>query len=110
MGWMHCRKVVELITDPSSKELSMSRFLLPWLCLLDAAWALAAVKGWPPKDSYGPVSSMLGIVTGAVCGIYGLNSVGGAVSRYFNWSQVETTAPPLPPPEKKRGRVKPAEN
>ncbi len=104
MSFWHGRKLVELITDPSSKELSMSRFLLPWMLLLDAAWAYAAVKGWPPKEALGPVSSMLGLCTGAVCGIYGLNSVGGAIGAGFaawQWrdesQSIRPRAKPAPP-------------
>jgi hypothetical protein len=104
--FLHRRKLMELITDPNSRELSMSRFMLPWVCLLDAAWTYAVVKGWPPKEAFGPVSSMLGVVTGAICGIYAGSSIVGAYSRYTNLSQMEigpSSSSGEPPP-----RAKPA--
>jgi hypothetical protein len=40
--------------------------------------------GWPPKEALNPVSSMLGVITGGICGVYGLSTVktgGGIVER-----------------------------
>jgi hypothetical protein len=68
-------KIVELITDPSSQQLSMSRLCLPVVVALDIGWVVAAVMGWPPKEALNPVSSMLGVITGGICGVYGLSTV-----------------------------------
>ena len=70
----------ELFIDPSSGQPSMSRTLLPWVLLLDAAWVLAVCYHIPKEVTVAPVSSMLGLVTGAVCGIYGLSTFGGSLS------------------------------
>jgi len=68
-------KIVELITDPNSQQLSMSRLCLPVVVAIDLGWVVAAVMGWPPKEALNPVSSMLGVITGGICGVYGLSTV-----------------------------------
>ena len=73
-------RFIELITDPSSGQLSMSRTMLPCVLALDALWVLAVCHHIPGNAVVSPVSSMLGIVTGAVCGIYGLSTFGGSIS------------------------------
>lgn len=70
-------KLRELITDPSAGQLSMSRLMPPVVVALDGAWVAAVVLGMPPATAVSPVSSMLGVVTGAVCGVYGLSTVKG---------------------------------
>ena len=62
------------LIDPASGGYSASRIASIVMILVDTAWAIAAVHGWPPKDSYGPVSSMLSAVTVAAFGAYGANS------------------------------------
>jgi len=94
MNLFHRRKIIELFIDPSSGRLSMSRTLLPWFMLLDAAWVYAAVRGWPPKEALGPVSSMLGVCTGAICGVYGLSTVKSAFTSFFaSKTEGESTIP-----------------
>jgi len=83
MGWLHKHKPVEAITDPASGELSASRFLLcvivliywPANCLMDFALRLfhaGKMENW----------AVLGVITGAVAGVYWFNSTAGAWQRY----------------------------
>jgi len=77
-------KIVELITDPSSQQLSMSRLCLPVVVAIDLGWVVSAVMGWSPKEALNPVSAMLGVITGGICGVYGLSTVktgGGIIER-----------------------------
>ena len=67
--------LLELITDPSSQQLSMSRLCLPLTLGLDAFWVAAVIMGWPPIYAVSPVSGMLSAITGIVAGIYGLSTV-----------------------------------
>ena len=106
MKWLHRRRFIELVIDPSSGQLSMSRLLLPWVLLLDAAWAYAAVKGWTPKDALAPVSSMLGVCTGAICGVYGLSTFKSGLSQMFGSRTV--VGSPLLPPNESKSRIRPA--
>ena len=76
-------RLKEFIIDPSSREFSMSRICLPVILLIDFIWMLVCIKGVPPTGAMSPVSSMLGIATGAVCGVYGVNSGGGSFGRSF---------------------------
>jgi len=105
MGFFHRHKFIEFVTDPSSGRFSMSRFLLPWVLLLDAAWVLAVCKGIPPALSYVPVSSMLAIITGAICGIYALNSfggsIGGVIARWKGGGEAMGLPPGYTPPPAK---------
>jgi hypothetical protein len=71
-------KLSEFVIDPGSREFSMSRLCLGVLVLMDVAWAIACILGLPPHPLVSPVCSLLGTVTGAVCGVYGVNSFGGA--------------------------------
>lgn len=97
------RRLVELISDPSSGELSMSRLGLGVLLLLDATWVGFCIAGIPPSGLAVPVSSMLATITGAVCTVYGVNSFGGAWRRptYDMMSMI------VPAPNEQRPRVPP---
>jgi len=77
MGWLHDHKPVEAIIDPACQQLSMSRICLPLTLGMDLFWVAAVVMNWPPKEALAPVSSMLGVITGAVCTIYSLSTVKG---------------------------------
>lgn len=72
--------------DPASGGYSASRVASIFMVIVDALWATMAVLGLPPKDAYGPVSSMLSACTVAAFGAYGANSFaktwfqGGSVS------------------------------
>lgn len=87
-------RIVEFFTDPSSNALSMSRLGLGIIVCIVVAWTISCILGIPPANLVSPVSSMLGIVTGAIAGIYGANSFGGAWNRSagpgIGW-------PPVPP-------------
>ena len=72
--FLHGRKPVEFIVDPSSRELSMSRFCLGLIVLI--FWPVCIVAeliGF--KISFWP--QLVGL-TVAVAGVYGVNSFGGA--------------------------------
>ena len=71
-------KLSEFVTDPSSGEFSMSRLCLGVLVFMDMAWAITCIMGLPPESLVSPVCSLLSTVTGAVCGVYGVNSFSGA--------------------------------
>lgn len=62
--------------DPASGGWSASRVGSLVMIAIDLLWVIAAIKGWPPKEAYTPVSAMLGAVTGAAFGAYAANSYG----------------------------------
>ena len=82
MSFLGRHKKVEAIVDPSSQQLSMSRFLLgvivliywPMNCLMDFVLHLARagkMENW----------AALGLMTGAIAGVYWFNSTAGAWQR-----------------------------
>jgi hypothetical protein len=106
MSFLHKHQAVEAIVDPSSQQLSMSRFLLGvivliyWpvnvLCdvLLKVAHA-GKMENWP----------VLGVMTGAIAGIYWFNSTAGSWQRGGipgSWMEGGDVPyiPPGPPPAK----------
>ena len=92
-------RLSEFITDPSSNALSMSRLCLGIIVCMDIIWVFSCIKGIPPANLVAPVSSMLGVVTGAICGVYGANSFGGAWHRMmgsFGGSPDMATGRPKP--------------
>lgn len=106
MGWLHRRKPVEAIIDPSSGELSMSRILSWFLVCLDMLWVIACCAKLPVKEAYAPVSAFLAACTGAAFTAYGVNSYAGARGHFavgVDYGGAEHK-PPGPPPL----RVKPA--
>lgn len=100
MGWLKRHRVVESLTDPSSKQLSMSRICSWCFFCLDLVWAAACIAGLPPKDAYAPVSNMLAVCTGAAFGAYGVNSFGGAWQR-MGGMFMSVPEPPQQPPRPK---------
>ena len=95
-------RLIELITDPTSNQLSMSRLGLAFILVMDIAWATCAIAGVTPSNLVSPVSTMLAAVTGAVAGIYGVNSFGGAwrggsISIAVGDEPPEETRPPVKP-------------
>jgi hypothetical protein len=75
---MKRHRLIETIIDPASGELSGSRVCLFLLVSMDIAWAACAIVGITPVNLATPVSTMLGVCTGAVAGVYGVNSFAGA--------------------------------
>ena len=82
MNFLGHHKKVEAIVDPSSQQLSMSRFLLgvvvliywPMNCTMDFLLRLfkaGKMENW----------TALGIMTGAIAGVYWFNSTAGAWRR-----------------------------
>lgn len=63
-----------IIIDPASGGTSASRLASLVMIFLDAIWMVACIEGRPPKESYTPVSAMLGGCTGAAFGAYAANS------------------------------------
>jgi hypothetical protein len=82
MSFLRRHHVVEAITDPSSQQLSMSRFLIgvivliywPVNVLCDVALRLAHAG---KMDNW----ATLGVMTGAIAGIYWFNSTAGSWQR-----------------------------
>ena len=71
-------KIVELITDPSSQQLSMSRLCLPVVVAIDLGWVVSAVMGWPPKEALNPgISHAGGNYGGNLRGLWPFNGKDG---------------------------------
>ena len=107
MGWLHKRKPVEAITDPSSGELSMSRIASWFFVCLDFIWVIGCFLKLPAKEAYAPVSIFLATCTGAAFTAYGVNSYAGArnFSMGINYGGGEQ---PYTPPGPPAPRAKPA--
>jgi hypothetical protein len=73
------KKLLEFITDPSSKELSASRLclLLVIVILVPTMVYLVGKNIWPAKEAVSLLTSALA----SLAGIYGLNSAAGAWSK-----------------------------
>jgi hypothetical protein len=99
MGWLQRHRPVEAILDPESNALSMSRIASWILVCLDIIWVVACILRLPAPQAYGPVSSMLGICTGAALAAYGANSAGRTFGGSFAsvWSSWKDD-PGGPPP------------
>jgi hypothetical protein len=111
MGWLHKRKPVEAITDPSSGELSMSRILSWFMVILDIAWVIGCFFTLPAKEAYAPVSAFLAACTGASFTAYGLNSYAGARGKFsvgVEYGGGETPFTPAGPPPPRAKPVPPA--
>lgn len=94
-------RLTEFLTDPSSNQGSMSRVCLLIIVCMDVVWTVTCIMGIPPANIVAPVSSMLGIVTGAIAGIYGANSFGGAWHRVLNSFDGPPAIRPKPRPRPK---------
>jgi hypothetical protein len=97
---------LELITDPASRELSMSRLAIG-LPVLDMTAILAlAASGLLNPEKLSPITTMFSTTVASVAGIYGLNSfagAGGGNKVQETWEKVKghfagrkTPAPPDP--------------
>jgi len=62
MGWLHNRKLVESITDPSSRELSMSRIgmgiMVGMMVLIDLVSLYLMLAGRFQKEWFSPLAVM----------------------------------------------------
>ena len=94
---MKKRKAIELITDPSSGELSASRLLLMVLVLAYLP-ALVTLEALGVKIG---VWTHFAMIVSAVAGVYGVNTA-GRVWRQQSSEEIYTPAGPPPP------RAKPA--
>ena len=72
-------KIIELFTDPSSNQLSASRFLLLLFVLfgIPILIYLICIKMLPIKET----TSLITAIIASLAGIYGANSFGGALRR-----------------------------
>ena len=86
--------LVESIIDPSSKELSMSRIASGCFVVLDIAWVIGVFLQLPHPNAYTPVSSMLGICTGAAFAAYGINSGGRTITAAWGYVKSKVGIPP----------------
>lgn len=84
--------------DPSAGGYSASRMASIFMVVVDALWTTACTFGLPPTAAYAPVSSMLGIVTGAAFGAYGANSFARS---WLGGSASPTITPPAGKPVRK---------
>lgn len=75
--------ILELITDPTSEQLSMSRLGLLLMLIISIVWTIGCILNIPPKHTVVPVCSMLGTITVGVCTIYAANSTMGAWRRPY---------------------------
>jgi hypothetical protein len=71
---------LELITDPASKELSMSRLAMGVLVLDMTAILALAASGLLNPEKLSPITTMFSGTVASVAAIYGLNSFAGAGS------------------------------
>ena len=99
---------LQVFVDPASGSPSASRVCSIIMCLTDVSWMICCVLGIPPKDAYAPVSSMLGIVSGACFAAYGVNSMAGPIMGGINniITNIRGTAPKsqdVPPPARPPG-------
>jgi hypothetical protein len=70
---------VELVTDPTSKELSMSRLAIGILVLDMTAVLVCSALGLLNPEKLSPITTMFSATVASVAGIYGLNSLAGAI-------------------------------
>jgi len=70
---------VELVTDPTSKELSMSRLAIGVLVLDMTAVLICSALGLLNPEKLSPITTMFSATIASVAGIYGLNSLAGAI-------------------------------
>ena len=86
MGWLHNRKLVESITDPSSRELSMSRIgmgiMVGMMVLIDLVSIYLMLAGRFQKEWFGPLAVMNSSTVASLGLVYYGNSKAGALE---NW-------------------------
>ncbi|MBM4273679.1 MAG: hypothetical protein FJ134_04335 [Deltaproteobacteria bacterium] len=70
---------VELVTDPTSKELSMSRLAIGVLVVDMTAVLACSALGLLNPEKLSPITTMFSATVASVAGIYGLNSLAGAI-------------------------------
>jgi hypothetical protein len=82
MGWLHDRKIVESITDPSSQELSMSRIgmgvMVGMMVLIDLVSIYLMLAGRFQKEWFGPLAVMNSSTVASLGLVYYGNSKAGA--------------------------------
>jgi len=71
----HCHEDRRTYHRPEFSAAFHEPSLSPVVVAIDLGWVVSAVMGWPPKEALNPVSSMLGVITGGICGVYGLSTV-----------------------------------
>jgi hypothetical protein len=86
MGWLHHRKIVESITDPSSSQLSMSRIgmgaMVCMMVLIDLVSIYLMLSGRFQKEWFGPLAVMNSSTVASLGLVYYGNSKAGALE---NW-------------------------
>ncbi len=97
------QKFIWLIVDPSSGQLSMSRLGLGFMLLVNAAWVGGCIRALflphPDLSIVAPVSSMLGVITGAICTVYVGNSAGRVIMDRLCGSDSPVATNPTENPE-----------
>ncbi len=92
-------RLSEFLIDPSTCKLSASRLcLLVLVVVIVPAFLYACARGWLAVGYVSPIATMLGVVVGAVCGVYGVStytSGGGGVQTFL--STTACKAKPAPP-------------
>ena len=82
MGWLHGRKLVESITDPSSRELSMSRIgmgiMVGMMMFIDLVSLYLILAGRFQKEWFSPLAVMNSSTVASLALVYYGNSKAGA--------------------------------
>ena len=86
MGWLHNRKFVESITDPSSHELSMSRIgmgiMVGMMMLIDLVSLYLMLAGRFQKEWFSPLAVMNSSTVASLALVYYGNSKAGALKSW----------------------------
>jgi len=86
MGWLHDRKPVEAICDPTSKELSMSRIgmgvMVGMMVLIDLVSIYLMLAGRFQKEWFGPLAVMNSSTVASLGLVYYGNSKAGALGEW----------------------------
>ncbi len=88
-------KKIEFITDPSTNKLSASRFcLLVEILLFVPAFIVLCALHVIPKEMAVPIGSLLGIVVGATCTVYGVSTYTSGATGIAAFIDTTLAAPP----------------
>jgi len=86
MGWLHNRKLVESITDPSSRELSMSRIgmgiMVGMMALIDLVSLYLMLAGKFQKEWFRSLAVMNSSTVASLALVYYGNSKAGALKSW----------------------------
>ncbi len=86
----------EFIIDPSTNKFSASRLcLMVEVLLFVPLFVVLAALGVLPKEFAGAIGTMLGVVVGATCGVYGVSTY---TSGNVGEAAFLTTTLTVPPP------------